>query len=65
MISEWTRHTLVIEQLEKAHAQAALDAAVAQSDRTPSVPRLTFLGLAAAVRRLAGRVAPAAVRLER
>jgi hypothetical protein len=61
MISEWTRHTLVIEQLEKAHAQAALDAAVARSDHTPRGSLLTFLGLAQTVMRLARRVTPAAV----
>ena len=61
MISEWTRHTLVIEQLEKAHAQAALDAAVLRMGRTPHGSRLTVFSLVEAVRRLT----PAALRPER
>ena len=65
MISEWTRHTLVIEQLERAHTQVALEAATLRGDRTPSGPRLTVAGLAEAVRRLIRWYAPAPIQPKR
>ena len=65
MISEQARHNLVIEQLEKAYAQAALDAAVLRGDRTPSGPRLTVASFVETIRRLTGWLTQAATRSER